>query len=84
MVKKKTKNKTKKRLTDARSKEWRKEYQLLYRLCQVPELGWELVNKAKAGNKVALNAIAFYATSGHRKSAVLLWVDQQWEKLRKV
>ena len=64
-----------------KTKKWRQEYQLLYRLCQVPELGWDIVNKAKAGDKTALDTIWFYAVQGHRKSAVLDWVDQQRTKL---
>lgn len=64
-----------------KTRAWRQEYQLLYRLCQVPELGWDIVKKAKQGDKVALDAIWFYAVQGHRKSAVLDWVEQQRTKI---
>lgn len=63
-----------------KTRAWRKEYQLLYRLCQVSELGWGIVKKAKQGDKNALDAIWFYAIQGHRKSAVLEWVEQQRNK----
>lgn len=66
-----------------KSKAWRQTYQLLYRLCQVPEIGWDVVKKAKQRDKTALDIIWFYAIQGHRKSAVLEWVEQQRDKIAK-